>query len=249
MIRVFGDSTDDVWRNFGKDDPYFGVLSHEEYSRANLTPAGMEKFFKSGETHIAELLALIERDAIPLRIGRALDFGCGVGRLLIPLATRFREAIGVDVSEGMLTECRKNLEHRKLTNVLLFERIPNLEFDLIHSALSFQHINAVRGYDIISDGWSKVAPGGLLAIQLPIRFTGSRAAWQLRQLRNALPILQIPYNILSRRRWNQPGVQMNVYDLNVISAILLGAGAIQIILLRHDPDNSFVGVYVLALKA
>jgi SAM-dependent methyltransferase len=249
MIRIFGDSTDEVWKDFGKDDPYFGVLSHEEYSLENLTPAGVEKFFQSGETHIAQLLTLIQGTAIPLRTGRALDFGCGVGRLLIPLASRFRDAIGVDVSEGMLTECRKNLEKRKLTNVLLAERIPNLELDLVHSALVFQHINATKGYDIISDCWSRIAPGGLLAVQLPIQFTGSRAVWQLRHLRNALPILQIPYNIFSGRRWNKPGVQMNVYDLNVLSVRLLGAGATRIMLLRHDPDNSFVGVYVLAVKA
>jgi SAM-dependent methyltransferase len=248
MIRVFGDSTDDVWKDFGKDDPYFGVLSHEEYSRENLTSTGIEKFFKSGETHIAQLLAAIERTAIPLRLGRALDFGCGVGRLLIPLATRFRDAIGVDVSEGMLAECRRNLEDRKLTNVVLSERVPHFDLDFVHSVLVFQHIKATRGYDIILECWSRLAPGGLLAIQLPIRFTGSRATWQLRELRNALPILQIPYNILSGRRWNKPGVQMNVYDLNVLSARLLDAGATKIILLRHDPDNSFVGVYVLAVK-
>ena len=35
---------------------------------------------------------------------------------------------------------------------------------------------------------------------------------------------------------------MNVYDLNVLSTKLLDAGATQIVLLRHDPDNSFVGV-------
>jgi trans-aconitate methyltransferase len=249
MIRVFGDSTDQVWRDFGKDDPYFGVLSHAEYSRENLTSASVEAFFKSGETHIAQLLSSIERAAIPLRIGRALDFGCGVGRLLIPLATRFREAIGVDVSEGMLAECKRNLDDRKLINVMLSERIPHLDLDVVHSALVFQHINARRGYDIILECWSRLAPGGLLAIQLPTRFTGSRATWHLRQLRNALPILQAPYNILSNRRWNKPGVQMNVYDLNVLSARLLDAGATRIILLRHDSDSSFVGVYVLAVKA
>ena len=113
-------------RDFGRDDPYFGVLSHEEYSGENLTPTGVEKFFKSGEAHVAQLLALIERTTIPLRSGRVLDFGCGVGRLLIPLATRFCDANGVDVSEGMLTECKKNLEHRKLTNVESFRT--NSEF-------------------------------------------------------------------------------------------------------------------------
>jgi SAM-dependent methyltransferase len=248
MIRVFGDSTDEVWRDFGKNDPYFGVLSHEEYSRENLSDTTLQKFFRSGEVHIAELLSSIERiGTAPLK-GRVLDFGCGVGRLLLPLAGSFREAVGIDVSEGMLTECRKNVGDRQLQNVVLSRQIPNLEFDLVHSALVFQHINVVRGCEIILECWSRVAPGGLLAVQLPIQLIGSRATWRLRQLRKGLPILQIPYNILSGRRWNRPGVQMNIYDLNALSAKLLDSGAKQIILLRHDPDRVFFGVYILAVR-
>jgi 2-polyprenyl-3-methyl-5-hydroxy-6-metoxy-1,4-benzoquinol methylase len=248
MMRIFGDSTDEVWNAFGRDDPYFGVLSQKEYSRENLNPASLEGFFRSGEAKIAEVMSLIEQSGIALRMRRALDFGCGVGRLVIPLANRFTEVVGIDVSEGMLAECRKNIAHRQLQNVVLSRGIPNLEFDLVHSALVFQHINSARGSNIILDCWSRIAPGGLLAVQLPIRFTGNRTTWYLRQLRNAVPILQIPYNLLSGSRWNRPGVQMNIYDLSFLSAKLLERGAKQIVLMRQDSDLSFVGVYLLAVK-
>jgi trans-aconitate methyltransferase len=248
MIRLFGDSTDEVWKAYGKDDPYHGVLSYTEFSRENLSADSLEKFFQSGEAAIAALLSSIHHSGIVLRMGRALDFGCGVGRLLIPLANRFKEAVGVDVSEGMLAEAKKNVDHRQFKNVSLSEEIPNLEFDLIHSALVFQHIEAARGVKIILDCWSRVSPGGLLAVQVPIQFNGSRFVWRLRQIRNALPFLQIPYNVLSARRWNKPGVQMNIYDLNNLSANLLEAGAQRIILLRQISDASFYGVYVLAIR-
>ena len=249
MVRIFGNSTDEVWRAFGRDDPYFGVLSHDEYSRENLSTTALTKFFSSGETHIAGLMSSIGRTGITLRTGRALDFGCGVGRLLIPLATRFRHAVGVDVSDGMLAECTNNVNRRKLSNVMLSEQIPDMEFDLVHSALVFQHIDAKRGYNIILDCWSRVASGGLIAIQFPVLLTAGRAAWRLRQIRKMMPILQIPYNILSGSRWNKLGVQMNIYDLNFLSARLLDTGARQIVLLRHDPDLSLFGVYMLAVKA
>lgn len=248
MMRIFGDSTDEVWKVYGRNDPYFGVLSHKEFSRENLSAATLERFFQSGEAAIAELLSLLERNGITPRMGRALDFGCGVGRLLIPLATRFKEVVGVDVSEGMLAEAKKNVDHRQLKNVLLSEEIPNLEFDLIHSALVLQHIDTVRGTKIILNCWSRVSPGGLLAVQLPIQFNGSRMIWRLRQIRKVLPFLQIPYNVFSGSRWNKPGKQMNIYDLNLLSANLLQAGAKRVILLQQISDNSFYGVYVLAAK-
>ena len=41
---------------------------------------------------------------------------------------------------------------------------------------------------------------------------------------------------------------MNIYDLNLLSANLLQAGAKRVILLQQISDNSFYGVYVLAAK-
>jgi 2-polyprenyl-3-methyl-5-hydroxy-6-metoxy-1,4-benzoquinol methylase len=248
MMRVYGDSTDDVWKTYGRDDPYFGVLAHAEYTRANLSDENLEKFFQSGEAGIAELLSSIEQSGISLRTGRALDFGCGVGRLAIPLAKRFREVIGVDVSEGMLAEAVRNVRKRNIENVNFSTELPNLEFDLVHSALVFQHINPVRGLEIISNCWSRVAQDGTLAVQVPIRFNGSRTIWRLRQVRNVFPVLQIPYNLLSGDRWNRPGMQMNIYNLNALSASLLELGARQLLLLRQPPDGPFSRVYVLAVK-
>jgi trans-aconitate methyltransferase len=249
MFSIFGTSTDKAWKALGRDDPYFGVLAQREFSRENLSAASLEKFFQSGEAATAELLSVVERIAIPPpRLGRALDFGCGVGRMIIPLASRFKEVIGVDVSEHMLAEAARNVSHRQLANVTLFADIPNMEFDLVHSVLVFQHINPRRGADIILKCWSRVAQGGVLAVQVPIRFVGHRTVWWLRKLRDILPILQVPYNVLSGNRWNKPGVQMNLYDVNSFAANLLERGAKQIVLTRQDSDALFSGIYVLAIK-
>lgn len=248
MFGIFGNSTDGAWKAFGRDDPYFGVSAQREFRRENLSAAGFKKFFQSGETGTAELLSSIERAGITLRLGRALDFGCGVGRMITPMATRFKEVIGVDVSEHMLAEAARNASHRQLENVAFFTDIPNMEFDLVYSVLVFQHINSTRGADIILNCWSRIARGGLLAVQVPTRFNGHRAIWWLRKLRDILPILQVPYNVLSGSRWNKPGVQMNLYDLNSLAANLLERGAKQIVLMRQASDTLFSGVYVLAIK-
>ena len=142
-------------------------------------PLVLKKFFQSGETGTAELLSSIERAGITLR---ALDFGCGVGRMITPMATRFKEVIGVDVSEHMLAEAARNASHRQLENVAFFTDIPNMEFDLVYSVLVFQHINSTRGADMILNCWSRIARGGLLAVQVPTRFNGHRAICWLRKL-------------------------------------------------------------------
>ena len=41
------------------------------------------------------------------RRDRALDFGCGVGRLTRALGTRFESALGVDISAGMIEQARR----------------------------------------------------------------------------------------------------------------------------------------------
>ena len=39
--------TDRAWEEFGRRDPYFGVLSHSQFRREALTPANREEFFRS----------------------------------------------------------------------------------------------------------------------------------------------------------------------------------------------------------
>lgn len=51
---------------------------------------------------------------LPSPQARVLELGCGTGRVLIPLAEKCRYILGVDVSEAMLTLCRRKLAERRL---------------------------------------------------------------------------------------------------------------------------------------
>lgn len=48
---------------------------------------------------------------------RGLDFGCGVGRLSIPMASICRSIVAADVSEFMIEEARENCRINGITNV------------------------------------------------------------------------------------------------------------------------------------
>src|SRR4051812_38611679 len=113
-------STDHAWKQWGEKDPYFGVLTADKFRRHNLTAEAKAEFLDSGRGHVEYVLAMLRKHIDPaFAPRRVLDFGCGVGRLVIPFAREADEVVGVDVSEGMLAEARRNCDDAGARNVKL----------------------------------------------------------------------------------------------------------------------------------
>lgn len=104
-------NSDLAWKAFGKQSPYYGVLSHEKYRNGNLTTDNFANFFKSGRRYVEavfnDIHRYIDKDFSPQT---TLDFGYGTGRLLIPFSRRTQEILGMDISEQMIHEAKKNCE-------------------------------------------------------------------------------------------------------------------------------------------
>ena len=165
-------STDREWEKWGRQDPYFGVLTCERFRAAQLDTAARAEFFASGHWHAQCVLAscrqYIDSAFTPRRI---LDFGCGVGRVLIPFAAVAEHVVGVDVSVSMLDEARRNCADLGLANVQLVSSDDDLsqvqgEFDLVHSAIVLQHIEVPRGRSLFRRLIDCLAPGGVAALHL-----------------------------------------------------------------------------------
>ena len=179
---------DRAYDRVGQTEPYYGVITLERYLSANLNAVALREFFESGETQVASVLATIRtRFAADFKPRRALDFGCGVGRILSPLAREAGQAIGVDVSDAMMAEAARNCRERKLTNVSFVksdDRLSRLEgtFDLIHSSIVFQHIVPRRVEMMVRGLLAHLEPGGVRRATLTATgvpqcnesFTGSR---------------------------------------------------------------------------
>src|ERR1700732_2454646 len=113
-------STDGDWEDWGRRDPYFAVLTDPKYRRDKLTEVAKNEFFDSGRIHVDHVMRIIRRHVdTEFAPKRALDFGCGVGRVLIPLAEVAQEVVGLDVSPSMLQEAKRNCEERGITNAEL----------------------------------------------------------------------------------------------------------------------------------
>ena len=214
------------WERFGRDDPYYGVWSTEEFHGRELDAERRARFFASGDEHVAATLARVrELTGASDEPQAVLDYGCGVGRVLIPFARRAPRAVGVDVSPSMLAEARRNLDEAGLDGVKLlepegFEQLAP-EFDLVHSAIVLQHVPVREGERIVGALAGLLRAGGAGAIQLPI------AARPSQRVFNAL--MKVPFasnilNVVRGRTWSSPHMQMNVYDLSRLVLILDGRG-------------------------
>ncbi|MBI2687605.1 MAG: class I SAM-dependent methyltransferase [Acidobacteria bacterium] len=103
---------------------------------------------------------------------RALEIGCGPGRLLRPMAAHFGEIHGVDISDEMVARARQRLAHVPHAHAHV-ARNSNLEmfagesFDFAYSYAVFQHIpsrDVVLGY--LKETWRVLKPGGYMRCQI-----------------------------------------------------------------------------------
>ncbi len=219
---------DRAYDRVGQTEPYFGVITLNRFCRSNLDAAAMREFFETGETHVALVLKTIRQRIAPnFKPRRALDFGCGVGRILIPLAREAREAVGVDVSDAMMAEAARNCRERNLSNVSFVksdDRLSRLEgtFDLIHSSIVFQHIAPRRVEVLVRNLLAHLEPGGVGALHFT---TWSPLHKRIgRWLKKALPPINIAVNLYRRRPWNLGLIEINCVSLDRVMTLLAEAG-------------------------
>jgi SAM-dependent methyltransferase len=238
-------STDLAWEEWGRRDPYFGVITNPKYRRERLDDNAKREFFDGGESLADFLLATIHRRIDPKFVPKkVLDFGCGVGRLLIPFARIAEEVVGLDVSPSMLDEARRNCQDRQLGNVGLLPSDDNLSalsgtFDLIHSCLVLQHIPPQRGRVIFDKLLQHLRPGGVGAIQLT--YSKTRFASTHGIAPSALP------RVVPKRQTipadADPEMQMNSYNMNEILFSVQCRG-VQQIHLEFTDHGGELGVFL-----
>lgn len=226
---MFDYSTDGEWERFGATDPYFGVVTHEKYRRANLTEAHLDDFFRSGEDHVAHVLSVVrDRIAPGFRPQRCLDFGCGVGRLAIPLARVAGEVVGVDVSPSMLREAVRNCAERQVTNARFVRADDDLaavegQFDLVHSFIVFQHIPVRRGERIVRRLLDRLAPSGVGVLHF-VYAKATLGRKLVGWVKGYVPMGGRLLNVAAGRSLRAPALQMNAYDVGRLLFVLQREG-------------------------
>ena len=157
------------WEGLGRTDPLFGILSDPAKWGGKWDA---DEFFASGRAHVEKLLRSLREIGAWFKNDTCLDFGCGVGRLTVPLSESFDRTIGVDVARSMIDQARRYHAASSQCEFLLnrgldLRQFPDATFDFVHSCLVLQHIPPEISIRYIEEFFRVCKPGGLVAFQLP----------------------------------------------------------------------------------
>src|SRR5258707_518697 len=132
-----------------------------------------QEFFDSAADVIHALESELKRlPPADRRSRRALEIGCGPGRLMRPMSWNFGEIHGVDVSDEMIVLATENLKnipnafpvHSDGTGL---SNYPDEMFDYVYSYAVFQHIpSADIVFSYLREARRVMKPGGIVRCQL-----------------------------------------------------------------------------------
>ena len=158
-----------TWDDLAKIDPLWAILSRPE-KKGNKWD--IEEFFATGKKEIDDVMEYIKSLGVNILRRKALDFGCGVGRLTQSLGNYFDEVIGVDIAPYMIELANIYNQHTDKCKYYLnlnndLKVFSNNSFNFIYTTITLQHIEPQYSKNYIKEFLRVLAPHGLLIFQLP----------------------------------------------------------------------------------
>ncbi len=140
-------------------------VAHSEESSVALYSLGNPQLLAAATD---EVIGVLE-DWEVLGVRRdALEIGCGIGRLMVPLCSRLRSVVGSDVSAGMISAARRRLEGFSNASVQMTTGQDLAEFgsgsvDLVYSVDTFPYL-VLSGHALVERHFREIRrvlrPGG-----------------------------------------------------------------------------------------
>jgi SAM-dependent methyltransferase len=179
----------DDWEGLAERDALWAILTDADKLGGKWD---VTDFMATGEAEVATVMRHLERIGfVPDRRGEALDFGCGVGRLTQPLARRFAECVGVDISEEMVRKAVALNRYEHCRYVANAEpRLPFAadSFSFIYSNIVLQHVPPQFSTEYLREFMRVLAPGGVLVFGVQDSYASRGVSSQLARARQVLRI-------------------------------------------------------------
>jgi ubiquinone/menaquinone biosynthesis C-methylase UbiE len=234
------------WNRLGRRNAFGAILTG---GSGAIQAWNTDAFFATGGLDVGRFMTNLSDLAAGSKRGRALDFGCGVGRITRALAAHFDSVTGVDVSPSMIEQARAlNADMPRCEFLVNSEphlaMFPSARFDVVYCRLVLQHIPAPLQPGYIEELIRVLAPGGVLMFQLPERIKSPLARYLVAPvaagtLKQHLPLAVIrTYRLLTYLYViARPGPRMEMRGLpfGQVSALIAQSGAR---LLAAIPDES-----------
>jgi ubiquinone/menaquinone biosynthesis C-methylase UbiE len=159
-----------TWEALARHDAMWAILSDPNKVGNKWD---LQEFLQTGRGEAQRTIDCLDAIARPYRCGRALDFGCGLGRVSQGLATFFEQIDGVDISGEMVERAMacNTMGSRVRFHVHRAERLPfdDGTFDFVYCALVLQHVPNALIPSYVREFVRVLAPGGVAMFQAPAR--------------------------------------------------------------------------------
>jgi SAM-dependent methyltransferase len=165
------------WEQMAQSDPLWAILSDPTKKNRQWD---IQRFFQTGHHEISPLFYHLDHLNIPVIKEKALDFGCGVGRVTQAMAAYFDSVVGVDISETMIRLAEKfnqfpgkvRYVHNQADDLKVF---PDEEFNFLYSNIVLQHLQPDIILHYLAEFIRIMRPGGILVFQLPSHLQSQNA--------------------------------------------------------------------------
>lgn len=169
MLILALENVRENWEEFAKTDPLWAIYTAKD-KKGNKWKK--DEFFDTGKAYVKNLLHHIESLNVNISFGRALDFGCGVGRITQALADYYTEVNGVDISATMIELAKKFNTHGDKSKYFLNDRedlklFKDNSFDVVHAVIVLQHMKPKYAKKYIKEFIRITSPNGLIVFQQP----------------------------------------------------------------------------------
>ncbi|MFX1474486.1 MAG: class I SAM-dependent methyltransferase [Promethearchaeota archaeon] len=98
-----------------------------------------------------------------------LEIGCGPGRILVPMASRFDRVTGIDFSADMVQYAKHRLQSYSNVDVIQNDGatipLPSASIDFVYSVIAFQHMNLDTITAYFREAYRVLRPGGVFRFQ------------------------------------------------------------------------------------
>jgi ubiquinone/menaquinone biosynthesis C-methylase UbiE len=213
------------WRQWGKNDPLFGVASWKDKEKGGASPWTEDDFYSLGESDWRDFWEHWKHYGVDTR--SCIEIGCGAGRMTKQLAKAFDHVYAVDVSEDMIRVARRSVGATVEFSVIDGTHLPQPDCSVsaLFSTHVIQHLDSVEiGYSYFREFFRVLDAGGTLMVHLPLYTFPSGP------FKPAMHILHSCARQLSnlraemKRRLGMPTMRGTPYSTEALYAFLAGLG-------------------------